>query len=241
MPESNSERNSMMRTITSARGASRTWLSAGAFVAAFMWLIPTPGCNILGPAIYLIHGPEKVPKLYTLDPKRRTVVFIDDRRNQLPRRSLRQVMAEKAQNMLLDERCVEAMIDAKAALAVTARDKATEPMKITEIAKAVQADVIIYATIDQFVLSSDGQSFAPAMAMRVKVVDATNETRLWPEEKNGHNLVLNIPMKQGFVPQNNSDVMKAENESAEVAGLALAQLFFDHEAQAAPAKATPDG
>lgn len=223
------------RTLSN-RGASALlcWLT--------LWALPLlTGCNILGPAIFLVHGPEKVPKLYALDPKRRTVVFIDDRRNQLPRRSLRQVMAEKAQSTLLDERCLEAMIDAKAALAVTARDKATEPMKITEIAKAVEADVIIYATVDQFVLSNDGQTFAPAMAIRVKVLDATNEKRLWPDDKNGHNMVLNIPIKQGFVPQNQSEVMKAENEAAEAAGLAIAQLFFEHEMQAAPAKSTADG
>lgn len=199
------------------------------------------GCNILGPAIFLIHGPQKVAKLYTLDPKRRTVVFIDDQRNKLPRRSLRQVMAEKAQDALLKERCVEAMIDAKAALAVTARDKATEPMNIAEIAKAAQAEVIIYATVDDFVLSRDGQTFAPAIEMRIKVIDATNEARMWPAEKHGHTLVVNIPVRQGFVPQNPSEAMKAEIESAEVAGLALAQLFFDHEAQAAQARSSPDG
>ncbi len=194
------------------------------------------GCNILGPAIYLVHGPEKVPKLYGLDEKKRTVVFVDDRRNQLPRRQLRQVMAEKAQNALLDARAVEAMIDAKAALAVTARDKATEPMKITEIAKAVEADVIIYATVDEFVLSTDGQSFSPAIRMRVKVLDAVKEVRLWPEDKDGYVLKLNLPLRQGFAPKNQSELMQGENEAAESAGLALAQLFFDHEAQAAPSQ-----
>jgi len=114
-------------------------------------------------------------------------------------------------------------------------------MKITEIAKAVDAEVIIYATVDQFVLSTDGQTFAPAMALRIKVLDAINEKRLWPDDKNGHNLVLNIPIKQGFVPQNQSEVMKAENEAAEAAGLAIAQLFFEHEVQAAPAKSKADG
>jgi len=240
MPESTTKPTMTPRT----RGthALRSRGLAGLLCCLTLSALPLlTGCNILGPAIYFIHGPEKVPKLYALDPKRRTVVFIDDRRNQLPRRSLRQVMAEKAQGTLLDERCLEAMIDAKAALAVTARDKATEPMKITEIAKAVDAEVIIYATVDQFVLSTDGQTFAPAMALRIKVLDAINEKRLWPDDKNGHNLVLNIPIKQGFVPQNQSEVMKAENEAAEAAGLAIAQLFFEHEVQAAPAKSKADG
>lgn len=241
MPESNeiqTIRNSAEKRRRRRCGATALSVLGGVALAVSL---PLSGCNILGPAIYLIHGPEKAPPLHRLDPKRRTVVFVDDRRNKLPRRSLRQVMAEKAQDLLLKERCVEAMIDAKAALAVTARDKATEPMNIAEIAKAAQAEVIVYATVDQFVLSVDGQTFSPSITLRIKVVDAVNEARMWPTEKDGHTLVVNIPMRQGFVPQNQSEQMKAEVETAEATGLALAQLFYEHEVQASPSRSSPDG
>ncbi len=58
------------------------------------------GCNILGPAILLVEGPPKVQAQFTLEKKRPTVVFVDDRASVLPRRALRQQIAAMCQNAL---------------------------------------------------------------------------------------------------------------------------------------------
>ncbi len=192
------------------------------------------GCNIFGTALYFVHGPEKTEPLYTLDPDRPTVVFIDDRANILPRRTLRQTIADTAEAELLKDGAVKSAVASRAAMGAATADKADDPMRIVDIGKAVQAEVVIYAVIDQFAVSPDGQSYAPAIAMRVKVIDVTNDKRIWPpeDEKRGILIVSKPEVQQGFTPQNLSEATQSENAAARRAGLALAQLFYQHEARA---------
>jgi len=64
------------------------------------------GCNIIGPASYLIAGPEKVPAAFTLDPDRTTLIFIDDPGSQLPGREARLAMGKRAEEELLSRKLV---------------------------------------------------------------------------------------------------------------------------------------
>lgn len=201
-------------------------LLAGATLAA------VPGCNILGPALYLAHGPEKIDKLYELDPTRNTVVFIDDRANRIPRRVLRVTMAQEAERLLLEKEVLEPgkLISSQSALAAASTDKYDRPMPVSEIGRAVGADTVIYVTIDEFSLSPDGQSFIPSVMMRLKVIDAADEERLWPKENAaGHALRVRLPIKQGVAPTSLSAQMQYQQELAKHAGVAIAKVFYKHE------------
>ncbi len=202
-------------------------LGALAVLAALACL---PGCNVLGPIFLMVHGPEKQPRQYALDPKRSVVVFVDDRSNVLPRRSLRQMIGEAAQKQLIASGEVQNVIDCRGALAAAARDKFDQPQSIVDIARSVQAEILIYASIEQFTLSADGQSMSPEASVWVKVIDAVSEKRLWPEdEKSGKRIAIHPQFEQGFVPKSQADVAKAENAVAERLGIAIAQLFYEHE------------
>ena len=196
-------------------------------------LLPA-GCNIAGPAFYFIHGPEKVKKLHELDKEKTTVVFIDDRQSRIPRRVLRATMAEEAEKTLLRERVVKDMISAHSALQAAGSDKHGKPIPIAEIGRAVRADVIIYATVDGFTLSPDGQTFAPAAELRVKVVGVHDEKRLWPEDPAGHPLRVMAAPQTREMPANVSARYQAEDELARQIGVEIARLFFDHEKPTGP-------
>lgn len=187
----------------------------------------TGGCNVVGPAAVLIHGPEKVKRLHELDPKRSTVVFVDDRASAVPQRVLRQRMAEVAQNLLLEKRVLTDVIDAKAVMTLTAQDKSGSPLSIAEVGQAVGADVVVYVTIDEFTLSPDGQTFQPGVAMRAKVVDVSQNARVWPEDRAGYAFRADLPIKQGTAPTDTGTLTKARLELAEYAGRAIAELFYD--------------
>jgi hypothetical protein len=188
------------------------------------------GCNIVGAAYYIIHGPEKVPKQFDLPPDRPTIVFVDDRANRLPRRSLRQTIADTAQKTLLDSRTLTNVIDSRAALAVAAQDRYGEPKPITEIGRAVQAELVIYVTIDEFTLSPDGQSFAPSVSMRVKVIDVIADKRMWPTDKEGFGMTTRTPAKPGYAPSSQAQLAQDEDGAARRAGTAIAQCFIKHQA-----------
>ncbi len=186
------------------------------------------GCNIVAPVAILVAGDPKIEQQFALDPKRPTVIFVDDRGSRLPKRSLRAVIAEQAQQTLMSEKVLLNAIDTRAAYAATSGDRDGKPMSITAIARAAQAEVIIWVTIDSFTFSPDGQVYQPAIGMRVKVMDAVNDTRIWPAEKEGFKLTAMMKKKPNYAPSSQSDLAQAEIESAKWAGTAVAQLFYKH-------------
>lgn len=200
---------------------------AGACAAA--GILAIGGCNIVAPAYLLVHGPEKVEAQHEIDPERPTVVFVDDRGNRLPRRALRQTIGEAAQQALLTEGAVKDMIDTRGAMAASSQDRAGQAMSIVDIGKAVNAEVVIYATVDAFTMSSDGQSYSPAAVLRVKVIDVVEDKRVWPAEKEGYPLTLTFPPRTSDVPTSAAELRVAEEEIGRLVGLGLAQLFYKYE------------
>jgi hypothetical protein len=188
-----------------------------------------PGCNIVAPAYFIIHGPEKVPALFELEQDRPTVIFVDDRSNRLPRRAMRQTIGEAAQEALLKAKAVASVIDTRGAIAASSQDKAGQTLSIVDIGKAVGAEVVIYATVDSFTLSTDGQSYSPAATLRVKVIDVAADARIWPDEREGHPLALTFPTRTQDVPRTASEIRKFEDETARLVGTSLAQMFYKFE------------
>jgi hypothetical protein len=187
-------------------------------------------CNIVGPAFYLVHGPEKIKRLYALDPKRPTVIFVDDRLNRIPRRASRVSMGEQAEHALMTMRHPVDMISSQSALQAAGADRGGKPVPITDVGAAVNAEVVIYAMVDEFALSRDGQTFSPGATMRVKVIEVATGKRLWPEERAGHPVVVRLSPKQGTQPDSTAARFAAEDELARQCGQELAWLFYDHEA-----------
>lgn len=192
--------------------------------------ISLAGCNILGPAYYFIHGPEKAPAAFTIPPKSKTTILIDDRSNILPRVALRDAIGREAQTQILKSRALTDMIDATSARqTAAARDRAGSPLSITEVGRAVGAEVVIYATVDQFALTQDGESFSPVATLRVKVIDAANDRRMWPEDPRGQSLIVRPKASAASPPSSAGQRLKAEEELASLVGLRLAELFYKHE------------
>ena len=71
---------------------------------ATLLALPLASCNIVTPIAYAIEGPGQIDAEYTL-PDKKTVVFVDDPRNILPRTALRTAIGDKdrmAKTGLLD-------------------------------------------------------------------------------------------------------------------------------------------
>ncbi len=201
-------------------------------IAAFLLacVATLAGCNIIGPAYLLVHGPPSIPPAYTLDSSRTTALLIDDRRGVLPRPALAQRIAEAIEGELLGRRLVDDLISARSTRMVTRQESHDKPMSLDAIARAVDAEVILSVTIDEFTLSEDGQTFAPRGVVRVKVYDAVRGQRLWPEEPQGFVRIVRMPIQQGAPPTTRTDVLQAQEQLAQWTGLGVAQLFYKREA-----------
>lgn len=203
-----------------------------ATIATVTLSILPAGCNIVGPAYVLIAGPEKNSAAYELPKDRPAVVFVDDRLNRLDRRSLRNVIAAKATEELLKSGAVKTVIDPKAALVRVSGEAADAPTDIASLGASVGAEVIIYATVDEFTLSPDQSTFQPTATVRVKVIDCVNKpARLFPTEdkENGQALTVTLPYKQGQAPKNGGEYNLAQDRLAGELGERIAKLFFKHE------------
>ncbi len=198
-------------------------------IAAAAMLLPS--CNIIGPAVVLVHGPEKTPAQFKLAKERPTIVFVDDRENVLARRTFRTQIARAIQETLLQKGVLTNVIETSAAMAVASRESAGEPLDIASIGRAAQAEVVIYVTMNAFVLSPDGQTYIPQSKAHVKVIDVAKGERLWPdkEKREGFPVDAMLNNTSGTVPSSPSDQLKGLSALADRTGLLIAQLFYDHE------------
>lgn len=203
--------------------------------------LAVPGCNIVGPAYYFIEGPAKQPALYTLDEKRTTVVFVDDPSSRLPSRALRGDIATSAEKHILAEDLLikDRLIDSRGAFQAASADRFGRQLSITEIGRSVQADVVVYISIDEFGISPDGVTFAPVGVARVLVIDAKNDQRLWPATAGGQRIRVQLNERQGEAPRSRADSLAAQRELAIQIGRAAAELFYEHEAYQSAGKNEP--
>ena len=197
---------------------------------ALCFLPSIGGCNIVGPAVVLIKGPEKADAQHTLDPERPTVILIDDRANRMDRRLLRQTIAAGATARLLKEGELKNMIDPKAALVRISGEQTGEPTDLVTLGKSLGAEVVVYATVDAFSLSADGVTFQPLAEFRIKVIDCINKpSRIWPEEPNGFPLKVTMPQRQGEAPKNGTQYNQAQDRLAQACGEEIAKVFYKHQ------------
>mgnify|MGYP003115296241 CR=1 FL=1 len=200
-------------------------------VSLFLGLAVCAGCNVVAPVAMAIEGPPRVPAVFELDPERPTVIFIDDRHNVLPKRSLRTEMARVTEQVLLGSELILPgnLIDHKAALRTASRELPDEPMSVVEVGRRIGAEVVIYLSFDNFVITRDRVSVHPLCSGNLVIYDAVENTQLFPAAGE-YALRTSLPPKttplQSMGLAERSEV---ERELAAGVGLRLARLFFEYE------------
>lgn len=220
-------RTLLPRRTTRARGR------LAAFVCAAPLLLTPGACNIVAPVAYLAGGPPKKPAQHELDEDRPTVIFVDDRSNAAPRRSLRTSIGQEAESVLIEQGVVEQekMIASSSTIRVALQERFGEPRSIDAIGEAVGAEVVIYVELVSWAMASDG-ALSPQGRINVKVLDVLNDARLWPAGPDGRTITIQLPPITGGAPQNRAELNAMEERLARRIGLEVARLFFAHEPDA---------
>ncbi len=186
------------------------------------------GCNIVTPIAYAVHGPGRVKAIHKLDPEATTAIFIDDPSSQVSQRRIRAQIGQSAQELMLAKKVVVDMIDTRATLTASAKERHGKMLSTQEIGEAVGADVLIWALLSEFTLSADGVSNLPVASLQIKVMDVTTgET--WPEGEDFFPLTVRMGQQTGFAPRSSSDKLEGEAKLAARLGQAMAQLFYNHD------------
>ncbi len=193
-------------------------------------LLCTAGCNVIGATAVILKGPPKTDAMYTLNKERATLFFVDDRGSRLPRRNLRMTIASAAGNALLEKKALTTVIEPRAGLEAAAGEAPGSPMDLVTLAKNARAEVMVYATVREFAISSDGQSIQPVARLTVKVVEtAEDKGRVWPAAGGGYDLIVRPPPTAGAAPRTAAELMKVQEGVAEEVGRAIARLFHEYE------------
>lgn len=233
------------RTTLITRAAWRGRAIARRVVAAAL-LVPglagLPGCNIVGPASYIVMGQGKVDAEYALQ-DRPTVVFIDDRENLVNPVMLRRAIAEKASEELMVQEIVTRTISPSDAIQLVSRyDTNEEVMPIDAIGRAVGAEQIIYVEMVSFDESMDGFTPRAAGTCRVRVIDVANRARLFPPPE------ADVPYRtlQVVTEEVSTELYRSRTSRMQIGELLAAQmgdriakLFYHHEARELGRRLTP--
>jgi hypothetical protein len=197
-------------------------------------LLLLSSCNFAGPALFLVSD-DRTPAVHQLDPKRTAVIFVDDRNNELPMRSLRERIAKAAEAQILQAKLLESdLISSDSLQSIVAAERFSRPQSIAQIGRSVGADQVIWATVDSFRLSPDGTTHAPAALLRVKVIDTKTGERLFPLASEGggsdpsYKLAVVERNRATPLPVSNADRMREQQDIADILGRRLGELFFKH-------------
>lgn len=187
------------------------------------------GCNILAPVVLLIAGPDTFEAEHKLDDERPTVVFVDDPRSQIPRRALRLEVLNSIQDEFLRKGLVDDLIEGQTAIRVADSDTSAGQMSVTEVGRTIGADVVVWVTVDRFVRPTPAGDSQASVSLRVRVVDAQANTFEYPAAQTGRVVTVTDSIRRGAVANAAGARTAAEIDIAKKAGLAAAQLFYEHE------------
>ncbi len=191
------------------------------------------GCNIVGAAVLAIEGPPKIEKVGDLPTDRALVVFLDDPKNKLPRRTIREAVARAAEEDILREELTDGgkVISSAAAMRIAGTERYGAPMSIVEIGRRVGAEVVLYIRIDDWTLAREVGVVSPAAQARVKIMDVENNKRIWPDDPNGYTMDAKFPIQSEEAPSTLDERMALEDKFARYFGREISRLFYTHERQ----------
>jgi len=191
-------------------------------------------CNVVAPIAYIIEGPPSRDAVFIL-PKKKTVVFVDDRRNviRMNARGLRQRIADTLTQELLDRRLLTDMILPRDAMGVAqSRDRYGELLSVEEIARAVEAEQLIYVRVTAFTESVDGMSPNPSATVEVRIMDLQERAWIFPSTESGdivYPVQVIMPAIDPQVLRVTSTRLQVHQALADAIAVDIAKLFYKHE------------
>ncbi|MBX3356092.1 MAG: hypothetical protein KF724_10410 [Phycisphaeraceae bacterium] len=187
------------------------------------------GCNIIVPAAYILEGPPTVDAEFTL-PDRRTVVFVDDTRNMLPRTALRTRLGDRTATLLLENGLITQAIASSEAIQVVRRfDSESKRISMAQVGEELGAETVIHVKVTSFMLSPDGETPRPLAEAEVRVIDVAGGRRLYPTGDSHRPVVAQLreqPLENYRSSVGRRDM---EDQLADQLGRSVAVLFYRHQ------------
>jgi hypothetical protein len=206
-----------------------------AFVSA-VGVLSAAGCNIVTPVAYAIEGPGQIDAEYTL-PKKKTVIFVDDPRNILPRTALRTAIGDAVSFDLMERGHLESTVASRDAIAVAragSAGNAQKLMTVEAVGKALDCAQVIHIQPTVFDLTgrTDDRGIRPTAIVQVKVLDLEMRVRTYPAAESmpdGREVTAIIREESSDGLRTRAGRTQIEDQLARKIALEVAQLFYQHD------------
>ena len=143
--------------------------------------IALPACNILIPVSYAIDGQGEVEAEHELDPIK-TLVFVDDSLNILPRQVLKVRLAETISNDLVLRELVPNTVNPGDAMAmVRSRDRSGQHMSMQSIAREAGVKQLLFIEIETFESTLRNTQLRPNASCSLRVMHFDQGGRVYPD------------------------------------------------------------
>lgn len=210
--------------------------SIAACLVAVLAACAMSSCNIITPVAYAIDGPGQIDAEYTL-PDKKTVVFVDDPDNILPRTALLTAIGDGVSFDLMQRELLTTTVATRDAIAVAragAGASASKKVSNESIARALDASQVVHISPVIFDLEgrSDAQGIRPTATVRVRVLDMDERAVVYPAPEimpRGREVVVTIRSSELGALATRAGRTIIEDELAKKLSVKIAQLFYKHE------------
>lgn len=204
--------------------------------ASAVGVLSAAGCNIVTPVAYAIEGPGQIDAEYTL-PKKKTVIFVDDPRNILPRTALRTAIGDAVSFDLMERGHLESTVASRDAIAVArsgSAGNAQKLMTVEAVGKALDCAQVIHIQPTVFDLTgrTDDRGIRPTAIVQVKVLDLEMRVRTYPAAQSmpdGREVTAIIREESSDGLRTRAGRAQIEDQLARKIALEVAQLFYQHD------------
>ena len=186
------------------------------------------GCALIGWMTSVMMPPEKIPAAYELTPGGKVLVLVDDLGKPVRYEQVKRLLTENINRLLLDNKAAEKVVSYEDIFRMVASKKDFNRMGISNVARELGANQVIYVYIDEFSLK-DNPSISlwkGKLGVLVRVVDVDGNTK-WPEDRpSGHRLeAADTPPVDDSSPTHGA---KLAAELADEVALKIAKLFYKY-------------
>ena len=138
-------------------------------------------CNILIPVSYAIDGQGEVEAEHELEPIK-TLVFVDDSLNILPRQVLKVRLAEAISNDLVTRELIPKAVNPGDAMAmVRSRDRSGQHMSMQSIAREAGVKQLLFIEVESFESTVRNTQMRPNASCSLRVMHFDKGGRVYPE------------------------------------------------------------
>lgn len=189
------------------------------------------GCNIVGPAVLLLHPPIKEPAEVELT-EGRLALLVEYARSREENPVFTRAFHDRLQEVLREQKLPTTFISQDE----VARARRAHPdfarWNLQQIGRELDADQVLYARVEQLRLRDDavGLIVTPEVQLRLMLIDvhARDKPRLWPDETEGR------LVKRGRPSQEATDPVMVDAETTKLArdtAWVVAKYFYEYDVE----------